>query len=603
MPTESLTLRNILVLLRRIHIQPFYMLVPIGLSLLSALFEGVGMGLLIPILNGFLTKSFAFVTDTPVIRSAFAQLPDWILRDDKMLFGVLLVGFMLIFITKNLVRCLCATSVCYFAERSMHHLRKELFRRYLSFGKQFFDITNIGHHSTLLLDFSRLALYPLLAIDRFITAASSLFIYLIIILLISWKLTLISLPLFFLLHLVIRGMIMQVRGVSYAMAEKASDLGKKSIEILSTIPLVKSHHTEAQEQRHFTRLSDQKARLDFRIDLISSVLLPVQEIVTVIVAIGVFVVALTLIGRENLASAPAMLVFFYVIMNGSQKLGAISGFRSTLATASGPLAEVLAMFDEEGKYLVRGGDREFRGLSDRIEFRDVRFRYASEREVLDGVSFTVDKGKMTAIVGPTGAGKTTIISLLMRYYDCPPGSIFFDGVDVREFTMESYLKHIAFMSQETLLLHETLRNNITYGLENVPEEALQKALRQARLSEFVASLPQGLETLIGDRGVKLSGGEKQRVSIARALLKGSEILILDEATSSLDSQTEKLIQEAIEAAVTGRTSIVIAHRLSTIRNADKIVVLEQGKVAEQGTHEELLKKRGLFFTLWEEQKF
>ena len=193
--------------------------------------------------------------------------------------------------------------------------------------------------------------------------------------------------------------------------------------------------------------------------------------------------------------------------------------------------------------------------------------------------------------------------MLMRYYGCPASSILLDGEDIRSFTLDSYLSHTALVSQETLLLHASLRNNITYGLHNVSEKDLRSAVERARLGSFVEALPEGLETLIGDRGVKLSGGEKQRVSIARALLKGSDILILDEATSSLDTKTEKLIQEAIDEAVRGRTSIVIAHRLSTIKHADKIVVIEDGRFQEEGTLEELLGKKEAFFQLWEQQKF
>jgi ABC-type multidrug transport system fused ATPase/permease subunit len=231
------------------------------------------------------------------------------------------------------------------------------------------------------------------------------------------------------------------------------------------------------------------------------------------------------------------------------------------------------------------------------------FGYKEGRDVLRGLSFTVEKGTVTALVGPTGAGKTTIISLLLRYYDCPPETVFLDDTDIRDFTSASLRSHMAFVSQETLLFHDTLRANITYGLGSVPEDRLEDVVTRARLRDFVRSLPQGLDTLIGDRGVKLSGGEKQRVSIARALLKGADILILDEATSSLDSKTEKLIQEAIEEAIRGKTAIVIAHRLSTIRNADKIVVIEDGRCVEEGRLEELLAKKGRFAEYWEEQKF
>ena len=312
---------------------------------------------------------------------------------------------------------------------------------------------------------------------------------------------------------------------------------------------------------------------------------------------------LYLMVREQAATAPSFLVYFYLVLNASSKFGTFMGFRGTLAAASGPLEEVLKVFRDDDKYYVHSGRRVFPGLQKGIEFRHLSFAYPDDRQVLHDISLTIPKGQMTAIVGPTGAGKTTLISLIMRYYNCEPNTLFMDGTDVRDFSVESLLKHIALVSQETLLLHDTLQSNITYGLQDVSEEAILDAVARARLQDFVDQLPDGLETLIGDRGVKLSGGEKQRVSIARALLKGSEILILDEATSSLDSQTERLIQEAIEEVVKERTSIVIAHRLSTIRNADNIVVIKEGKVVEQGPLAGLLERRDVFYCLWEEQKF
>jgi len=599
---ESSIIGKIFLLLRNIHIRPIHVIFPIVLAVLAALFEGAGMGLLIPILNGFLGKSFAFITDIPYVGPIMRMLPPSVLENDRLIFGVLLSGFIVIYILKNVLRFLSVISMGYLSQRALHHLRKALFTKYLSFGKQFFDTTTIGHHSLLLLEFSQQALLPISTSDRFINALFSLVVYFGVMVMISWKLTFIALPLFVLLHFAVRAIIVTLKHLSYSIIRRATDLNKKSVEILSTMPLVKAYRTEKLEQQHYTAISDEKSRLDFRVNVLQAMMLPLQEIITLLVAAGIFMGALYIFGRDDIGSAPALVVYFYVIINASSKFGMVSSFRGSLANSIGPLDAVLSIFDDEGKFFVRGGSVAFTGLRNTIECRHLTFSY-SDRIILNDVSFAIRRGQMTAIVGPTGAGKSTLINLFMRFYDCPPGSIFVDGLDIRTFTLDSWLAHTAVVSQETLLLHDSLRNNITYGLSNVSEETLQDVVRRARLKDFVALLPGGLETLIGDRGVKLSGGEKQRVSIARALLKGAEILILDEATSSLDSRTEKLIQEAIDEAVTGRTAIVIAHRLSTIKHADTIVVLKDGAVAEEGTLESLLGRKGTFFHLWEEQKF
>ncbi len=593
---------KIIYLLRKIHLRPVHIVIPVILAMLAAVFEGTGMGLLIPILNGFLTKSFSFIAHTPVLGKLMPLLPPSVLKDDRLLFGVLLGGFLTLYILKSVTRFLSVASMAYFSERTIHHLRKALFTRYLSFGKLFFDTSNIGHHSAVLQEFSRSALTPLAGIDRFINALFALTAYFIVMLMISWKLTLIALPLFFLLHMFVKTLIVRLRNLSHATSNRGSQLNKKIIEILSTMSLVKAYRTERMEQNRYTEISDHKARLDFRGNILLNVIQPMQEIITVFVVTFIFAGSLYVFGREEIASASALIVYFYVVINATSKFGTVSGYRGSLANSAGPLDAVLAVFDDHNKFFVTGGSEKFPGLERDITCRNLTFSY-SDRNVLKDVSFTIQKGKMTAIVGPSGAGKSTLINLFMRFYDCPADAILIDGNDIRSFTLDTYLAHVAIVSQETLLLHDSLRNNILYGLSGVSEERLQDVIARARLSDYIAKLPQGLHTLIGDRGVKLSGGEKQRVSIARALLKGAEILILDEATSSLDSQTEKLIQEAIDEAVAGRTSIVIAHRLSTIRHADKIVVLKDGELAEEGGLDELLAAKGVFFGLWEEQKF
>ncbi|UCG35575.1 MAG: ATP-binding cassette domain-containing protein, partial [Candidatus Omnitrophota bacterium] len=236
--------------------------------------------------------------------------------------------------------------------------------------------------------------------------------------------------------------------------------------------------------------------------------------------------------------------------------------------------------------------------------KNLKFEYVTNEKILKNLSFRIKKGETFAIVGPTGSGKTTIINLLLRFYDCPPRSIFIDGTDIRELDLKSLMPHLGYVSQDSFLFDDTIRNNLTYGLRReITEEELIRITKQAQLYDFILQQKDRFETKIGERGVMLSGGEKQRLSIARALLKGTQILILDEATSSLDSITEHQIQEAIDEAVKGRTAIVIAHRLSTIKNADKIVVIEDGRLIEQGTLDELLAKKGTFYKYWQEQKF
>lgn len=237
-----------------------------------------------------------------------------------------------------------------------------------------------------------------------------------------------------------------------------------------------------------------------------------------------------------------------------------------------------------------------------IEFRDLCFSFSKTREVLKNINLIIKPGEKAALVGPSGAGKTTFVRLLLRLYSPVSGKIFIDGQDISDVTQESLRKNIAMVPQDPILFHRTLAENIAYGKRNGSREEIEKAAELAHCDDFIKDLPKGIETYVGERGVKLSGGERQRVAIARAILKSAPILILDEATSSLDSRSEMLIQDALNNLMAGKTSIVIAHRLSTIQKMDRIIVMDEGKIVEQGSHEELLRKEdSLYRKLWELQ--
>ena len=359
---ESSNIGKIRFIMEKIHIHPAYLLVPITLSIIAASFEGVSMGLLIPILNGFFEKSFLFIHDTPVLGTIVGYLPEDVLQNDRMVFGVLLGGLVAIYILKNIVRYLASVSVIYFSERTVHHLRKSIFTRYLSFGKLYFDTSNIGHHTTLLLEFARQAMYPLISVDRYINSIFSLIVYSIIMMMISWKLTCVALPLFIILHFSVRFIVNSVRVLSRLISKRGSALGKKSVEILSTIPLVKSYSAEKMEKEHYTELSIEKAKLDVRASALNSLILPLQEIITMVFAASIFIGALWLFGRDDIASAPALIVYFYIVLNASSKFGSVSGFHGTIAAATGPLDEIITIFTDENKYFVRGGTDKFTGL-------------------------------------------------------------------------------------------------------------------------------------------------------------------------------------------------------------------------------------------------
>ncbi|MSQ23275.1 MAG: ABC transporter ATP-binding protein [Chloroflexi bacterium] len=320
------------------------------------------------------------------------------------------------------------------------------------------------------------------------------------------------------------------------------------------------------------------------------------------------------------ALGPALIYLFggYLVVTGDMTLGGVIAFAALLGRIYGPISGLanvqievmgsLALFNRIFEYLDTEAEikeapdaRVLATALGRVAFRNVSFGYASGIQVLDGVSFTAEPGELVALVGPSGAGKTTTTYLIPRFYDVTAGSIEIDDHDVRTLAMASLHEHIGVVTQETYLFNATLKENLRYAKLDATDAEIEQACRLARLDDVVAQMPDGYDTLVGERGYRLSGGEKQRVAIARVLLKDPRILILDEATSSLDSQTEAQIQEALRPLLRGRTTLAIAHRLSTVLAADKILVLDRGRVVEVGTHAELLANHGLYAELYEIQ--
>lgn len=573
-------------------------------TLLSILFSIISIGMLMPFLQLIFTGEGTLKsTDNPVIKWINDFLVDSINSRGKIptlgFICLLMVSFIIL---KNLFLYLSYYVLNPLKNTIVNQLRQDLYDKVLRLPIGFFTEKRKGDlMSRMTNDVNEVEASVVGTLEGWVRDPMTIIVTLTVLFLISAQLTLFILILIPVLGLVIGRVTKSLKKHSQEVANKYGETLSTLDETLGGLRVIKAFNIEKILRGRFFKTNEEllaaKNSIAYRRDLAS----PLSEVLGVILFTSVLYYGGRLVLQNQLLEASAFLGFlgiFYNIINPAKTLSTSFSNMRKGAAAINRIEEILKTHITVDDNPLGQQLPEFRN---KIEFRNVRFAY-DDAVILDNINLTIEKGKTIALVGSSGAGKSTLADLVPRFHDVTSGEVLIDGINIKEYSLHSIRSLMSIVTQEPILFNDTIGNNIKLGKENSSDEEIMQAAKVANAHNFIIQKEQSYETNIGDRGSKLSGGERQRLTIARAVLKNPPILILDEATSSLDTESERLVQDAINNMMQNRTSIVIAHRLSTIRHADEIIVLQKGKIVERGNHEELIAQNGFYRKLVEMQE-
>ncbi|HLD88382.1 MAG TPA: ABC transporter ATP-binding protein [Candidatus Omnitrophota bacterium] len=571
------------------------------LILVSSLFEGVQLSFMLPVIDRIFTnKKIILPNQVPLFIQNMVEGLNNI--DVHVLFWAVPLIFLGVFIVKQVILFFSDYLMNDIAQSVMRDVRSRLFERIQTLSLDYFSKKRTGELiaritndvgmiengiSYGLTDLFKQPFIILVYVGlAFIINTKGTAIVFLLFPLIGWPMALIS---------------KKLRKLARGMQEKMADITSHLLETIAGARILKAFCTEKYEIQRFRQRNQDYYRIRMKSIYNLNLGGPITEIAGAICGVAVMLV----LGREvlnnNLSFGVFALSFTYIIML-TRPIKKLANVQAILQQALSANERIYDVLEAKPTVMESSKPREFGPLKDKIVFDHVSFAYDKESgTVLENINLEIKKGQLVALVGPTGSGKSTLVNLIPRFYDVTTGRVLFDGTDVKEASFKSLRGQVGIVTQEAVLFNDTVRNNIAYGTFDATHAEIEQAATSAFAHAFVEKMPQGYDTVVGDRGFRLSGGEKQRLTIARAILKNPPLLILDEATSQLDSESEKFVQQALDLLMEGRTVIAIAHRLSTIMKADKIVVIEGGRIVGTGKHDDLLFSCPLYRRLYETQ--
>lgn len=554
----------------------------VGMGFIASFAEGIGICLMIPVLNT--------LTEAQSAESAgrFAQILGQLTPDvgdggrlALLAFAiVVLIGLKTAFLASNLA---LATRL---AGQVTRDLRMATCRQLLEVGYGFITSSEQGKLINVLDTQTYRTSEALLWFEEAIINACSIAVFVCLLLLLSWQMTLIALAFLIPAFLVVRRITRVSQRRGEALVDAYSVMSGRVLELLATMRTIRVFGQEPQEEKRFSNAAENLYQRYRRSETLNHLIQPLAELLYVPAFLAVFGYA----WRAGIG-IPTLLVFLLLLYRMQPPLKRLDQARVCLAGYSASVTQVTELLRRGDKPYIKSGSALIERLESNIAFRHVTFRYEPDSEpAVNDVSFKIEKGSVTAIIGGSGSGKSTLVNLLCRLYDPDSGAIYADSKPLTEFDVQSWRRRLAFAGQDAELISGTIRENVIFGKGEATDEEVQRAIQLAHAAEFIFRMPDGLETVVGHRGLRLSGGQRQRIALARALIRKPDVLILDEATNAVDNVTERAIHDAIEKLAGDSTIIVIAHRVNTLRSADRVLVMARGKLIEEGSPDGLLTK-------------